>query len=111
MMEDHLAFYRDVISLRKAHPALRTGSIATVLTDDDQDVMAFVREDEDEEVLVVMNAGENPASITLPISGDGWTAVFGGRETPGFPGVETAQDDPPVISVPGTSARIWVRSK
>ena len=111
VMEDHLAFYRDVISLRKAHPALRTGSIATVLTDDDQDVMAFVREDGDEEVLVVMNAGENPASITLPISGDGWTAVFGGRETPGFPGVETAQDDPPVISVPGTSARIWVRSK
>ena len=111
VMEDHLAFYRDAIALRKEHPALRTGSISTILTDDDQDVMAFVRETENEEVLVVMNAAENPASLSLPISEGGWTPIFGGDGTPGFPGVESAGDDPPNVTVPGVSARIWVRAK
>ena len=111
VMDEHLAFYRDAIALRKDHPALRTGSISTILTDDDQDVMAFVRENENEEVLVVMNAGENIATISLPIAGDGWSPVFGGQGTPGFPNVETSGDDPPNVTIPGISARVWVRSK
>ena len=73
--------------------------------------MAFVRGSENEEVLVVMNAGETSATISLPISGDGWSPVFGGPGTPGFPSVETAGDDPPNVTIPGISARIWVRSK
>ena len=73
--------------------------------------MAFVRENENEEVLVVMNASENIATISLPIAGDGWSPVFGGQGTPGFPNVETSGDDPPNVTIPGISARVWVRSK
>ena len=111
VMREHLAFYRDVIALRKAHPALRTGSFTTILTDDEQDVMAFVREDDSEEVLVILNAGEEEARISLPVSMEGWTPVFGGTDTPGFPEVEPAHDTLPDATVPGISGRAWTRSK
>src|SRR5262245_56833924 len=38
VMKDHLAFYREVIALRNAHPALRTGYFHTLLADDAKDV-------------------------------------------------------------------------
>ncbi|MCP4835629.1 MAG: DUF3459 domain-containing protein [Phycisphaera sp.] len=111
VMREHLAFYRDAIALRKAHPALRTGSFTTILTDDEQDVMAFVREDDSEEVLVVLNAGEDEARISLPVSTEGWKPVFGGTDTPGFPEVDPGNDALPDVTVPGISGRAWTRSK
>ena len=66
VMQDHLDFYRGVIALRNAHPALRTGSFRTVLTDDAKDVWVFLREGAGEQVLVALNASDKPAEITLP---------------------------------------------
>ncbi len=111
VMDEQLAFYRDAIALRRAHSALRTGSIETILTDDAQDVMAFVRADDAEEILVVLNAADAKATVTLPVEGEGWTPIFGGTTAAGFPGVDGTEDDFPTVEVPGLSGRAWVRPR
>ena len=48
--EEHLAHYRAIGQLRRAHPALRTGSFETLVTNDQQDLFVFLREDADERI-------------------------------------------------------------
>jgi pullulanase/glycogen debranching enzyme len=76
-----LDYYRTVIALRTAHPALRTGTFRTVRTDDAQDVWAFVRAGHGEELLVALNASDRPATVSFADLGDGWQDVYG---TAGF---------------------------
>ena len=75
-----LAAYRRLLGFRRAHPALRKGSIRFV--DAPADVLAFVREGGGEKVLCVFNISGNAASFALPrgmkvaaLDGHG----FGGR--------------------------------
>jgi glycosidase len=96
-----LSFYKEAIALRRRHAALRTGSFRTVLCDDAQDVWAFVRAGQGEEVLVALNASERPASVDLSAMGDGWQDAFG---TPGF-----ADDGLRKATVPAIGGRAWVR--
>jgi glycosidase len=81
VMADHLAFYREVIALRNAHPALRVGTFRTVLTDDEADVWAFVRSTDDETLLVALNNSDQRQAVTIPIAdgsaADAWRGVFG----------------------------------
>jgi glycosidase len=76
---DHLAYYRRIIALRNAHPALRTGTIQTVLADDQADVWAIIRRNHNEQVLVVLNAAEVPRTVTVPLppsAANSWTGVY-----------------------------------
>jgi glycosidase len=105
VMEEQLAFYKQAIALRGAHPALRTGSFRTVLTDDAQDVWVFLREGEGEQVLVALNAAGKPATIALPESlGTGWKPVFG-EVAAGVPDAAF-----PKVGIPTESGRVWVRA-
>lgn len=99
--ESLLAHYREVIALRRAHPALRTGDFRTVLTDDAQDVWVFVRSGGGEEVLVALNASTRPATVALPGLGSGWRDVHG---TPGI-----ADDGLARATVPALGGRVWQR--
>ena len=72
---EHLAHYRAIGQLRRAHPALRTGSFETLLTDDEQDVFVFLRANETERVLVALNASAGPTRFELP-EGE-WKALYG----------------------------------
>ncbi|WP_300765699.1 glycoside hydrolase family 13 protein [uncultured Bifidobacterium sp.] len=72
--------YRDLLQLRRAHPALTSGGMRWVLADDD--VIAFVRETSDERLLVVVSrdAGTMAAidAETLAADeGDGPIRVYG----------------------------------
>lgn len=62
--QDLLAYYKEVIALRKAHPALRTGDFHILYAEGQQ--VAYRRSLADEEVLVVFNAAKIPAQIHLP---------------------------------------------
>jgi glycosidase len=105
VMEEQLAFYKQAIALRSAHPALRTGTFRTVLTDDAQDVWVFLREGEGEQVLVALNAAGQPATIALPESlGTGWKPVFG-EVAAGVPDAAF-----PKVGIPTESGRVWVRA-
>ncbi len=98
----HLAFYREAVALRHAHPALRTGSIRTVLVDDAQDVWIFLREDDAEQVLVALCAGDEPASVAWPEElGEGWTVALGAADA-----VRAGQ-----LLVPAVSGAVLVRGR
>lgn len=59
-----LAAYRSIIALRKRRPALIGGSIRFL--DAEGDVLAFIRQHEDETLLCVFNFAGEPANWTLP---------------------------------------------
>ncbi len=79
VMKDQLAFYRDVIALRNANPALRTGYFRTLLTDDAADVWAFERADGKQRLIVLLNASSSAANVAVPapesVAG-GWEVIF-----------------------------------
>jgi glycosidase len=95
-MREH---YRSVIGLRRSLPALRTGSYRTVLADDAQDVLAFVREKDGQRVVVALNASTKPATVSLPVDG-AFRDVFG-APAPGDDGLRRA-------TVPPLAGRVWV---
>jgi alpha-glucosidase len=67
-----LASCRRLLRFRKAHPALRTGTFAFL--DTPAPLWAFVRSDEHERLLCVLNLSNKPATWTIE---DGWTPLQG----------------------------------
>ncbi len=81
---DQLAHYQRVIALRNAHPALRTGTIQTLLTDDATDVWAFLRKDADEQLIVALNSTAQSHEVTIPLPASAptaWRGVYGPTDT------------------------------
>ncbi|MET0593656.1 MAG: alpha-amylase family glycosyl hydrolase, partial [Polyangiaceae bacterium] len=60
-----LALYRQLLALRRAHRALSLGAIA--LLDATGNVLAYERRSGDERLLVVLNLGDAPEALTLPL--------------------------------------------
>ncbi|MEY4708447.1 MAG: hypothetical protein RJB58_2170 [Pseudomonadota bacterium] len=60
--DSHLAYTRKLLAARKAHPALRTGTL-TLLPGD---ALAFVREAQGENIVCVFNPGEGSVRFDLP---------------------------------------------
>jgi alpha-glucosidase len=76
-----LAFYRQMLAFRRAHPALRSGSIR--LLDAPPDVLAFIREGEGEKVICAFNLGSAERTFAAParttaLSGHGFTGSLNG---------------------------------
>jgi cyclomaltodextrinase len=97
VMGDQLAYYREVIALRNAHSALRVGEFQTLLTDDEQDIWAYLRTDADEHVLVVLNASDAPGAVDIPLPVGApaeWSLVFGQE------GTASAEDGALHVEVP-----------
>ncbi|MBK9127865.1 MAG: DUF3459 domain-containing protein [Phycisphaerales bacterium] len=79
VMKDHRDFYRRAFALRNAHPALRTGEFRTLLTDDQADVWAFIRKNDDEQLIVALNPGKHPRTVAVPLPKTAptrWRVVF-----------------------------------
>ncbi|MBD3178689.1 MAG: hypothetical protein GF417_03305, partial [Candidatus Latescibacteria bacterium] len=64
-------FYTRVISIRHDHPALRTGSFTTLLTEGK--LYAFLREQDDDRVVVVINNESGAQEIELPLGESGFS--------------------------------------
>ena len=60
-----LDYFRRVIALRHAHPALRRGKFHQIHAQNRQ--YAFIRRDDTETLLVVINASDDPATANLPL--------------------------------------------
>jgi len=65
-----LASLRELIALRKAHPALRRGEYLRLFAG--QEVVAFGRALNKDSLLVVLNAAREPRDIQIPVAGLGW---------------------------------------
>jgi alpha-glucosidase len=77
-----LAAYRQLLAFRRAHPSLRSGSIA--LLDAPQGVLAFERAGSGERLLCVFNLGSNERTFTsalpvMPVAGHGFTGTLTGQ--------------------------------
>lgn len=65
--EDLLAWYRRLIALRREHPVLRLGHCKTVWADSATNIYGFVRFNEGEQVLVLLNNQAKPQSVDLTV--------------------------------------------
>lgn len=61
------AFYKQAIALRKKHPALRTGGFRALGASDRARTFAFLRADETESVLVVLNRSDEKQTVSLAV--------------------------------------------
>ena len=73
---DLIPFYSQLASIRHSLPALRTGSLMTLLTGDttkdstDNGVYAFARVSAPQKpVVVALNKSDRPATVTIPLRG------------------------------------------
>jgi glycosidase len=64
-------FYRKIIGIRHAYPALRTGAFRTVLAEGK--VYSYLRENDDDRVAVVLNNEPVSKRIELPLGGFGFS--------------------------------------
>jgi cyclomaltodextrinase len=64
---DALNYHKQLIALRKAHRALRNGRYVALYGD--QYTVAFGRQNDIETILVVVNVGDSPQTITIPLKG------------------------------------------
>jgi len=98
-----LDFFRQAIALRHAHPALRGGQCHQVYAHDRQ--YSFVRRDETETLLIVLNASDAPCEISVPVSsqlGDGTIL----RPLFGILTARTVRDGMVAITVPARSGGV-----
>ena len=61
-----LAHYRELLSMRKSHPALRSGRMEFLETPED-DLLVFLRKTESQTILCLFNMGEKTARFELPV--------------------------------------------
>ena len=69
---DLFAYYRKIIALRKASPALRRGDYRTLLADDARRLFAFARTTEDDTAVALFNADEVAHEVELPLGEGDW---------------------------------------
>lgn len=62
-----LGFFRRAIDLRHKHPTLRRGQYIRLLADDQHNVYAFARRDEQETLVVVLNNGLDPFELDVGV--------------------------------------------
>ena len=100
-----LHWTRGMLEIRKQHPVLGSGAFE-ILPTDNEAVLAYLRYDEDETVLCVMNMANTPraATINLPERYGNWrtTDVFGGA---GFPNIT---EDATYLATLGSRDFFWL---
>lgn len=79
--EDLFAHYQTLINLRRDHRTLSLGDFRIVLTDDERDLIAFVRSHETEKIMVVINNDSREThALTLPetdpAAQEQWSLLF-----------------------------------
>ncbi|MBU1298924.1 MAG: glycoside hydrolase family 13 protein [Bacteroidetes bacterium] len=61
-----LDFYKKVIKIRNENPVFRHGSYKTILTDNEKNLFGFIRDYENEKVIVILNNTDKCQSVNLP---------------------------------------------
>ena len=99
------AYYRQLIALRRAHPALSRGAFRELSTTGD--LLVFIREDKtsDDAVIVAVNRGADPASASVVLP-ERWRD-FSVREALSGASVEPQEGQLPVSTPPHT-AQVYV---
>jgi glycosidase len=92
-----LKFFQGLGQLRAALPALRRGSLETVLADDARRVFAFARVLETDRVIAAFNASDKEATLDLPAPAPAVRDLLTGRRL-------RARDEKVQVAVPAWGA-------
>lgn len=74
--ESILNYYKQLISLRKSHNVLRRGSFKPYGSDH-KEIFAFIREDEKEKFLILLNVSGNMAEYSMENDDEKWEFITG----------------------------------
>ncbi|WP_314505417.1 glycoside hydrolase family 13 protein [uncultured Microbacterium sp.] len=96
-----LALYRDLIALRRAHPALATGGLRWLHVDDE--TVIFVRESQEESVLVLASTGRVDVELVAASVPGAASAV----ELSGSASLATASDGAVLVFAEGPVFAAW----
>ncbi len=103
VLAEQLDYYRELIALRNAHPALRVGSFQTLLCDDGADVWVFCRSGAAEHLVVAVNASGRAGKVRVSLPDDvpaRWRLVFASGAD--GPDKVTAREGKLSLEVPAT---------
>jgi glycosidase/fibronectin type 3 domain-containing protein len=67
--KDMLRYYQELTHLRAGNQALIDGPLRFLLADDANGVVAYGRKQGDDAAVVLVNAGEQPRSVSIPVAG------------------------------------------
>ncbi len=67
--QDLVEYFLHLVHLRKSHPCLKSGSRRTVHLDARAGSYAYLREKDEERLLVLLNLSEQPRELTIKLSG------------------------------------------
>lgn len=70
------AFYRELVSLRRAHPALRTGGFRFLHAERGDYRIAYERKDDQAHFVVLMNANSVTRTLPVELPEGAWTDIF-----------------------------------
>ncbi|SMF91411.1 Glycosidase [Paenibacillus uliginis N3/975] len=71
-------FYQTIIKLRKEHTALRTGTFNFLTAENQGGKLGYLREDDNESIVVLMNNDKAAQSITVPVLEQEWSNLWNG---------------------------------
>lgn len=71
-------YYQKLIRMRKAHPALRTGTMTFLEAGRGRSKIAYERRLADESLIILINADETAQSFALPVEDKHWENVWDG---------------------------------
>lgn len=63
---DWFDFYRKLVHLRNGNEVLQTGKLEYLMVDDEKEVLAYSRFDDNAEIIVIFNTSDSPQTISLP---------------------------------------------
>jgi glycosidase len=66
-----LAFYKQLIAIRKANPALVYGDIDFLLIEDKNEVLVYNRRFESKEIIVIFNKSNKKQQVKVPVLKEG----------------------------------------
>ena len=97
-------FYRAIIPLRRGHAALRQGATQWLHNSGEDRVVTFVRRDEREEFLVVINLSNRPFAGTVEAGGAGFAELTPGADASRAVGL-------PAIALDAWGVRLFRRDR
>jgi len=72
-------FYKSIINIRNNETALRSGSFRFVYSDNPSDQVIYLRELNDDQILVFINNAANETEMVYPIQESSWTDLLSGK--------------------------------
>ena len=74
--KDLFSFYQKLIQIRKDHTALRTGSFQFLTAENNGGKLAYLREDDNESIILFVNNDKAAQSISVPAEGHEWLNLW-----------------------------------